>query len=510
MVSRDEWRWTAIWAVVLVVVTTLPYLIAYLTTPADLFYTGFLSNPEDGHSYLAKMRQGWRGEWLYRLAFTPEPHEGEFLFTYYLGLGHIARWTRLPLPVAFHVVRAVNGILLLLVLYWAAAQFSADVTQRRFAFLIGALGSGLGWLAMFFGGMTADLWIPEGFVLYSVFVNPHFPLGIALMTLILLWSVTPWDASRIEWPKLVGVALCTVALGVVQPFCLLTVGLVLLIYALVRWAWKRRLPWREIASGLVFGISGAPVAINGYLSTTQNTAFAGWSALNQTPSPPPWDYVIGYGVVLLLATFGLWHAVRRRQGGDLFLIVWVLTTVALLYLPYSLQRRLVMGVIVPLGVLAAIGWQMPPIRQRPKGAAVCAFAALTHVFLIGMSLLMAITGHRSLFMGKDEHDALRWLADEVSPDALVVAAPETGLYIPAWAGQRVYYGHRFETANAEQRQAQLSAFYREGERDLSPPPDYVFYGPRERELQEGDWQPDPNWKVVYQQGTVTIYAVPRE
>jgi len=510
MVNRDEWRWAAVWAAVLAALTVLPYLVVYLAMPADLFYMGFLSNPEDGHSYLAKMRQGWRGEWYYHLAFTPELHEREFLFTYYLGLGHVARWTRLPLPLVFHIVRAINSVFLLLVLYWAVAQFCEEVAQRRFAFLITAVGSGLGWLAMLFGGLTADLWIPEGFVLYSVFVNPHFPLGIALMTLILLWSVTPWNTPRIEWLRLVGVALCTVALVVIQPFCLLTVGLVLLIYALVRWVWKRRPPWREIVSGVVFGIAGAPLAISGYLSTTRNPAFAGWSALNQTPSPPPWDYVIGYGVVLFLALFGLWHAIRRRRDGDLFLVVWVLTTTILIYLPYSLQRRLVMGVIVPMGVLAAIGWQMPPIRQRPKGAMICAFSALTPVSLIVISLLMALMGHESLFMSEDERDALRWMADEVPPDALVVASPEMGLYIPAWSGQRVYYGHRFETADADRRRAQMEAFYGEGERDLSPSPDYVFYGPREQELSGSNWQPDPNWQVVYDQGAVTIYAVLQE
>ena len=153
---------------------------------------------------------------------------------------------------------------------------------------------------------------------------------------------------------------------------------------------------------------------------------------------------------------------------------------------------------------------MPPIRGRPKGVVIWAFAALTHVVLIGMFLLQALVGHEILFMTRDQASAFRWLADEVPHDALVVAAPETGLYTPAWAGQRVYYGHRFETANAEQRQAQLEAFYAQNELSMSPPPDYVFYGPHEQALTEGDWQPDAGWDEVYQQGTVAIYAIPRD
>jgi hypothetical protein len=140
-------------------------------------------------------------------------------------------------------------------------------------------------------------------------------------------------------------------------------------------------------------------------------------------------------------------------------------------------------------------------------------ASLTTLFLIGLFLFGALTHHKLLFLTRDERAALHWLSTNGAPDALVIAAPQTGLYIPAWTGQRVLYGHRFETANAELRQAQLLALYREGSRALfqenaSPQADYVFYGPRERALDNGDWQPDPAWKVVYQQETVTIYALP--
>ena len=76
----------------------LPYLIVSMTTPPELFYTGFLTNPEDGHSYLAKMRQGQRGQWRFTLPYTAEPHEGEFLFTYYVALGHLARVAGLHAP----------------------------------------------------------------------------------------------------------------------------------------------------------------------------------------------------------------------------------------------------------------------------------------------------------------------------------------------------------------------------------------------------------------------------
>ena len=106
---------------------------------------------------------------------------------------------------------------------------------------------------------------------------------------------------------------------------------------------------------------------------------------------------------------------------------------------------------------------------------------------------------------------MAWLAENAAPDALVLAGPETGLYIPAWAGQRVWYGHAFETVDAERRRAQVKAFYRTGDKSLLQklPPvqiDYVWYGPREQAL-AATWQPDPTWKPVYQSGSVVVYDV---
>lgn len=519
-IKQAEWRWAGIWSVVLVLMAMLPYVVVDATTPEDLFFLGFLSNPEDGHSYLAKMRQGFRGEWSFHLPFTPEAHEGEFLFTYYLFLGHVARWVHLPLTWVFHLARAINGAVLLLVLYYAGAWFFHDVAQRRFAFLITALGSGLGWLVAFSGKVTADMWVPEGYVFYSLFVNPHFSLAMACMLLLILWSTTPWGAARIDWRCLAGLVACSVLLGLALPFSLLTVGVVLLVYTAFRWAGRRRLPWRLIASGGAIAVGGGPFVINAYLASTRNAAFAAWSAQNLTPSPPPWDVALSYGIVLLLAIAGAWIAIRRRRDSDLVLLIWTLCVAVLLYAPFSLQRRLITGWILPLGMLATAGWYALPARRRPPDIVAWILAGLTHLFLIGITLVGALGHSDLLFITPDELAALDWLAEGVAPDALVVASPRTGLHIPAWAGQRVLYGHRFETADAEARKAQLRAFYGSGDlaalqgagpdEDASPDlrPDYVFYGPQEQAISGSGWQPDPAWRPVYQQGTVTIYALP--
>jgi hypothetical protein len=493
-------------------------------------YTGFLTNPEDGHTYLAKMRQGQRGEWRFRLAYTAEPHEGEYIFVYYIALGQLARVLGLRTPGAliwiWHAARAVNCLILLFALYYTVAHWFQDVALRRFAFVLTALGSGLGWLVALFGPTTVDLWVPEGYVWYSLLANPHFPLSIALMLLAVVWSITPWGTRRVRPRRLVRLGLCSLTLGVVLPLGLLTIGAALAAYSLFLWLRRRRLPWHEIASGGAIALTGGPFVLNAYLISVRNPMLALWSAQNLTLSPPLWDYALGYGIVLLLAGAGVWAALRRRRDSDWALVLWAASTGVLLYLPFALQRRLVIGWIVPLGMLATSGWdalkhregrRARPQRLAARGTAVWMVAALTPIFLVSISVAGALGRHPTLFIERDEKEALDWLADGANASAsdLVVAAPETGLFIPAWAGQRVWYGHQFETTHADQRRAQLTALYQDADRSLldQPPPlraQYVWYGPREAALSEGRWQPDPDWRIAFQQGTVTLYALPQE
>jgi hypothetical protein len=251
-----------------------------------------------------------------------------------------------------------------------------------------------------------------------------------------------------------------------------------------------------------------PPALYGYLAIARNPILSSWAAQNQTLSPPPWSYALGYGIVLILALVGIWQAVLRRQRRDVFLVSWALTTALLIYIPHSLQRRLVTGLIVPLGALATIGWYALPRRWRFGEWIVWACASLTPLFMLGIFFVMIFGHHHTLYLTRDERDAFRWMAKETPQEALVIAAPQTGLYIPAWAGQRVIYGHPFETANANLRRTQVERFFSQGVRSLPYRADYVFYGPRERALRQDDWSPAPSWDIVYQKGSVTIYAIP--
>jgi hypothetical protein len=462
--SRKEKRWALRWALVIVGLTCLPFLVAWLLTPADALYTGLLINHYDGESYYAKMQQGARGDWLFHLAFTPESHDGAFIFTFYLALGQLAAALGLPSPLVYHLARALAGLFLLLVAYQFIARFLEQVWTRRAAFLLLGLSAGFGWLLAPLGIMTADLWVAEGFTFLSILANPHFPLAIGLMLLIFL-CVLDLEGQRPQPPRLLGSAGLGLSLAWIQPFAVPIVLVVSGVY-LVLFGWReRRLPWGEIAVSGATAIAAAPIMIYDLYVYNTNPALAAWSDQNLTPSLPPWDYALAYGLILLLALGGIGIALRRRARRDLFLLAWVGSVVVLLYVPFALQRRFITGLHVPLTILAALGlerfvWPRVGARQRALVTGLLVgLTALTNLFVPLVSVTGVAQGRHPLVMTADEAAACAWLGQNTTWTDTVLAPVDSGHFVPAWAGNRVVYGHPFETIDAETKEAEVTHFF---------------------------------------------------
>ena len=513
--KHGEWRWIALVTVALLIASSLPYVARWATVAEGWRFTGLVFNPQDGHSYIAKMRQGLEGSWRFRLAYTPERHAGAPVYLFYLLLGHIARWTGLPLIVIYHAARVAGGALMLMALYALASRLDAGdggspgarVGQRRAMFLLASLGAGLGWLLGFLGVMTSDLWVAEAYPAYALLVNAHFPLSIALMAFIALCGMRVLERgeerggassgpSGRTWTWGLGMVLSAIALSAIQPFGLVGafggLGVMLAGYALR----ERALPWRAL--GWTIGAGLAALAYPFYMlwAMRSDPVLAAWNAQNVTSSPPLWDWAASYGLVLLLAVVGAVFAARRGRDGDWLLLGWASVTFVGMYLPLPLRRRISLGLGVPLGMLAGMGWWRtirPKVAVRRRGlvqAAMVVFCALAPIFL---ALSASLFGTPWTYVSEGEWLALAWLRTKGQADAVVLCAPRTGTLVPAWAGQRVVYGHPFETLNAERRRVQVEAFW-SGEMTLAEKKTflaendvrYLFVGPTEMRTWDGE------------------------
>jgi hypothetical protein len=524
-IDRREWRWVCTVGAVLLVVITAPYILAERLAAPDRYFMGMLVNPLDGTSYLVRMVDGYEGSWLFHLTYTPEHHQGVFLYTFYLALGHLSHLLDVPPILVFHTVRLLGSMLMFVTLYLFIADWTADVRQRRLTWGLCALGCGFGWIALMFQYLTPDLLaIPEAFPLQAAYANPHFPLAIAagIWVAHTLFEVTILDRER--WPGLgareVGLALCSLFLVSTTPFILAPLGIGFGAVCVWRWWREKRFPLRAASWGSIVAIAGLPPAIyNAWAISTANPAFHAWSAQNLTPSPPPWDYLIAFGPLLILAGVGLAAQRRPLEERDILLIGWLVGGIILLYGPLGLQRRFSMGLIVPLAIFAGQGlvevvgarlgerWQM---RLTALTFGLFLPTTLLAILLPVMAVSSTSAGYYSI--DRDEAEALNWLASDARPDSLVLASPSFSLYVPLY-GQRVVYAHPYETLHAEAREQTVLDYYGglDCEAVMADEVDYVVMGEREKALANSEGCPAAG-EIAFRSadGEITIYDLRAE
>jgi hypothetical protein len=527
---RMSWlAWVAVFLFLLAV--SLPYLYALVAAGDRHVFTGLLFNPLDGNSYLAKMYQGIKGAWRFRLPYTAEPGQGAYLFLYYLFLGQAAKLLGAPIAIAYHVARLAGALFMIYAIFRFYAAILSESRQVWLAFGLALLGGGIGWLALPTGAVTADFWVAEAYPFLSAYANPHFPLTLGL----LLWTLTPPGVdTAISAPvNLVRTVLqgwkiapLVFLLALISPFAVVIAGLVLGGVIVLGYLLDDRVlspAGRQYLGRLVWtSVIGAPVLVYDQWATMRSPQLSAWNAQNVTPAPAPWDFLLSFSPLLILAALGVWRLLRdRRVLGQaafdpwLVPIVWVVLGILLLYTPLNLQRRFILGLYAPLCALAVWGvaWLAGSQPRRFRLIAIALFILVlpTNLFVI-LAAQHGIQGHDPLlYLDVDEAAAFHWLRQQPNSDALVLASPRTGLLIPANTGLRVVYGHPYETVEAERNKQAVEDFFSAGW-DVSQKldylgkqsVDYIFVGPQEREL--GIFTEFPGTVPVFQSGLVTIYA----
>lgn len=504
---------------ILLALVTLPYVYAASQAGVTSVFGGFLLNPQDGNSYLAKMYLGWRGEWLFTLPYTAVKGQGVFLYFFYILLGHVARSLGMPLILAYHVARVLSAGVMSLAIYRFTVAYLPGGNTSRLAYVLACFGAGSGWLALPFNVVPSDFWVAEAYPFLSAYVNPHFPLSLALL-LFLLMPVETTEVVRLgKLIRPVGTVLAAFALAVLSPFALVIglmcwSGMVLweLLQAYFRHSTARsqgylyRLGW--------IALGGVPIVAYELAVTSSNTLLSGWSAQNLTPAPPLWDLILSLSPWLFLVPSGIRSALHGDNAKERLLIVWCIASLALLYTPWSLQRRFMVGIFIPvvtLAVLALSRWIHDGHRYWMWGALLIAIAVPTNLLVLQAGRHGVQTKDAMLYLSRDEVMALDWIQTNTSPDAIILAAPDTGLFIPARTGRRVIYGHPYETVQAEAQKLRVEHFF-QGEQSpemeaLLARVDYVFYGPREREIGRNSIL--DSLSAAYKNPSVVIYSAKR-
>jgi hypothetical protein len=525
-VISDERRWIWGYALVLAALTSIPYLVGALVPHPGWAFSGFVFGVDDGNSYLAKLRAGAMGAWLFKTPYTTFPQQGAPVFLPFLLLGKLATFnpTHTTLAIIFQLFRLAALPAAVLATYRFVALFVPEIAWRRWVTVLATAGEGLGWLflalwpAALASGLPLSFISPETFGFLAFYGLPHLILARALLLLALTSYVEARGGLRSFWR----VGIWLLGLVVVQPIGLVPAATVMVGIGLAAVAaggareGRASIFVRETLSIAKSWLPALPLIVPLALSYAFDPYLTIWGAQNRIEAPPLVYYAVAYAAVILPAAFGAWRTLRSRLSESRVLpLIWVVCLPALIYAPLTVQRRLAEGSWVAWLILAAVGLGALPKRwHRPMRVGLLAISVPASVILLVGGLRIGYSPSPPAFLPIDKASALSDLSKVAPRGSVLLAAIPVANAAPAWAGVKVPVGHGPESANYDEERARVEAFYG-GRMDVRVQEaylaghgiGYIFYGPDERQL--GSWQPSelPGLRLAVSEGDCQIYAV---
>jgi len=452
------------------------YLVGWVLTPQGHRYFWVTFDVSDYNAHLRWARQAWEGKNRFVNIFTTEQHEPKTFNLHDWLVGKLAHafWflrygetSGTALHMSMRFVHTIGVIVFVLAAWWLAAPILTEEQQRTYMLMLCFLG-GFIWLAM-----------PEANTFMALATMSWFVWGKALAALLVgsVMRVGMKGLGRGTFGEvLVGVISGTL-LGNIHPYALAPIG-----YALALWliavlalrnltfksataqpqapspksltlALLTAIPAFASASWQAFAILGDPVYRAEFLLPLQ--------------TPPFWQFLLNYGIFLLLALLASVHFLRQSPPpvAQFLLIAWLLGAFLAVYItPTAQPRKLIEGAHLPMCVLAAWAWHelvLPKtvvIRRHPTLVLILVGGITPLTFWISQALNFLQNDEIALHRGgvpfylSERHLVLAdWLARNSKPDEAVLCDYPLGNYIPILTGRRVFIGHWGGTVKAAEK-----------------------------------------------------------
>lgn len=457
------WRWPAVFTAVMCLLTLPPILIAGLRAPAGSVFPGYVVIARDAYVYQSMWRAGWHGAWLFHPAYTAEPLPGILLYPWYLWPAHLIGWATGPW--LYHLSRLAAAAALLMAIFLLTREFFRPQVLRRWAFVLSALGGGIGSLLprdVRIGPLTShatEMSAPGSSVADLISMAPHLPWAMALMC----WTmVVALRLRRAGSRALVASGLLAVlGLQLIYPqLALLTVA------AVAGWSLLRRQRgaiWFSAALALV------QLPYLGYLLWVWETSP---NALRVIRSSLEVGDLFGFLVLSHLVASGLIliALLSRRLRGDLLLpAFWIAGMTLFMFAPgiSGTLGRSFMASSVPFGLCAAPGLlvvlrRLRTVRWRRRVLAITLVASSFYgIFSLAQPYWIAAfrLDPRAEYESQGEAAVLARLAPYVSARDVVLTTYLDGIFVPAQTSARAFNGHPEMTIDARRKSDEALAFF---------------------------------------------------
>jgi hypothetical protein len=523
-------RWVVCFAVIVILITSIPYLLGYAVQGSEWRFTGFIFGVEDGNSYIGKMLRGAYGGWLFTSPYTTTAQNGLFAFLPYTLLGKLASQPGMhaQLVALFQIFRGVGAFLVILASYDLICLFIEDEKMRRIALALISLGGGLGWILIFLiqsnslSSLPLEFYSPESFGFLQIYGLPHLAVARAL----LFWGICRYlNTAKDEHAaknRILGGLFWLIA-GLFQPLAVATGWILLALHQIVLWltGWARNHQLslspeqREyVITAIWMGLISSPIVLYSLIASQIDPFFVAWTKQNLILSPNPLYYLAAY---LVFLPFVLKQIIRTFQAKDLkglFLSAWVIGFPFLAYAPHNLQRRLPEGIWAAMIILAIWYISNKGWGQSRWMMGIYAISFLSTLLVFAGGLQAVARPSEPIYIPAGEAKAFQYFSTNQIEDQFILADYSVGNNLPAWAPEFVLVGHGPESVDFSKYDELVKRFFG-GNVSLDERKDilikekvnYLIWGPNEQK--ENTWKPDniQGLDLVYDESGYQVYQV---
>lgn len=516
--TRSDWKFVLAFGLFILLVTSIPYAWAYISSPPNKVYLGLDFAVYDYSQYMSWARES-ATHILVENKLTSEANPPAFFNLLWWAVGRFDSVTGVSFQFANQLLRVIFNLSFLFVAYWFCSLVLPERSQRRFALAVLTLSSGFGWMLVVLKSRTGGrvllpttVYTPVGDTFWGFISVPHHIVSATLVVAILGLVLRSYRRGTLS--RLAFAGLLTMILGLEHTYDLVTVYAVIAVFTtLLTIRDGLRLRW--VAGLAVFALLSAPAGLFwAYLTLTSSQwreVLAQYANLGVwTPNPFQLVILLGPAFLVALLAFRRRFTLTRQADQDLFLCGWFVINLLIIYLPVTFQIMMLNGFQVVMGVLATrviFEQVIPWCRERVKAhgrfewprfripltklipAIFLLMIIPTNVYILGWRVVDLNRHDYPYYLDRNDVSALAWLDQHAAGSDVVFSSLPIGIYVPGTTGAHAFLAHGAETLDFQQKNEVVHRFFETQTTDTyrreilrSYHVTYVFYGPSERRL----------------------------
>jgi len=502
----------------IIFVNLFPHLFALWNTPKDMVFSGQASwfDPWDVNVYVSAIRSGGSHGLLLPNLYTTIPNDPIIIYPLYTIVGTILGRS-IDAWILYYSLTAICSFMVVIGLYLMAKIFIQDNFKSLIAVLLTVIGGGFGWM-VFPVIQSADLYV-TGFTFVSQFQRPHEAVGMMLYIAALLTSYSAVNSQ--SKPKYFLTLIFIIGTVILYPYYAISILLIFGIWTVIRYIRDKRdnpkLSIRIIWPYLTIVIIVTIVTVSYYLHVRNNPTFS--SVVSQIlPQPSIVNILLGYGVIAVVYLVQLWKG--RRNDNFYFLNIWVIVSLILSLIPLGFTRFYMRGLYLPIIILTIVNIDYIArfflVSRRFVVILLIVLVPISSLFIFYKRIDEVKNINPWYYIDNDEKSAINYFAKVQSANNGVLASYKLGNMIPAYVSIPVYFGHLFQTPDADIKLENIYRFYTNGfslneaqtwlnEARIC----YVIFGPDERSIRADNGLTSdltyPFLKSVFRSGNTSIF-----